>query len=128
MAWAVEMGTQEIVTSGEDGILMPLSYEEAMAEGVLRVLEQYKSMEGQAMEVARTKFNEEAMWERYAAFLDDLMAQEPVVREHAGKAPPKYQPPTRYFQLLPSGLRDVLRSVVAQSPRLSYWLRDWRGM
>jgi hypothetical protein len=68
------------------------------------------------------------MWDRYAAFLDDLVAQEPVRREHAGEAPPEYQTPTRYFQLLPSGLRDALRSVVAQSPRLSYWLRDWRGV
>jgi len=128
VAWDVETGTQEIVTSGEDGILVPLGNTDAMAKAVLRVLGHYETMGPRAREVARTQFSEEAMWGRYAAFLEDLMAREPVRRKHAGEMPPEYEPPTRYFQLLPTGLQDALRSVVAQSPRLSYWLRDWRGV
>jgi len=128
VAWDVETGTQEIVTAGEDGILVPLGDTDALAEGVLRALEQYETMGARAREVARTQFSEKAMWHRYAHFLGDLTDREPVRREHAGGIPPEYGPPTRYFQLLPSGLRDALRSVIAKSPRLSYWLRDWRGV
>ena len=128
IAWDIETGTREIVTSGQDGLLVPLGNAEAMADAVFDVLAQYGRLAPQAVEKARTEFSEQAMWTRYSSFLDDLASRAPVHREHAGETPPEYAPPTRYFQLLPSGLRSSIRQMIAQSPRLSYWLRDWRGL
>jgi glycosyltransferase involved in cell wall biosynthesis len=127
VAWDIDTGTREIVISGEDGLLVSLGDADAFAEAVLNVLDRYDALAEQAISTARENFSEADMWDRYAQFLSDLADRSPVQRKKAGGSPPPYQPPTRYFQLLPAALRDSIRSVLSQSPRLSYWLRDWRG-
>ena len=128
IAWDIETGTREIVTPGETGLLVPLGDVEAMADAVIYVQKDHNRLATKAMQEARNRFSEKAMWKRYDAFVEDLMGEAPVSREQAGNTPPQYERPTRYFQLLPSGLRSSLRSWVAQSPRLSYLLRNWRGL
>jgi glycosyltransferase involved in cell wall biosynthesis len=128
IAWDIETGTREIVSPGKDGLLVPLGNTDAMADAVFEILASHERFATQAIEKARTRFSEAAMWRRYADFLDILQAQPPVHRPEAGSSPPGYEPPRRYFQLLPESLRSSLRDAVARSPKLSYWLRDWRGL
>ena len=127
VAWDIETGTKEIVESSRTGFFAPLGDAETLAAQVLRGCRHHDSMYEEAVETARTRFSEEAMWDRYRRFLDELESRPPVYRPKAGQKPPAHQPPTRYFQLLPDGLRSFLRSLIAQSPTLSYWLRHFRG-
>jgi len=128
VAWDIETGTREIVTPGKTGLLVPLGDVEAMADAVMHVQKDHNRLATKAMQEARNRFSEKAMWKRYDAFIEGLMERDPVSREQAGNVPPQYERPTRYFQLLPSGLRSSLKSWVAQSPRLSYLMRNWRGL
>jgi hypothetical protein len=82
----------------------------------------------QTMDVAREQFSEEAMWARYASLLETITERAVTPRPEAGDTPPEFSPPTRYFQLLPEGVRNWVRRVVGRSPRLGYWLRGFRGV
>jgi glycosyltransferase involved in cell wall biosynthesis len=128
VAWDIETGTQEIVTSEENGFLVPLGDHDAMAAAVLRAIRQHHDLAPNAISMAREQFSEEAMWARYADFLDWLPDRPHVERAAAGERPPPYEPPFRFFQLLPDRVREGVRSIVARSPQLSYWLRNWRGL
>ena len=128
IAWDIKTGTQEIVSPGDDGMLVPLGNTDAMAEAVFEVLASHEHLAEQAIAKARKQFSEAAMWQRYADFLDTLQTQPTSRRPNAGTPPPSYKPPRRYFQLLPVAVRASLRDAVARSPKLSYWLRDWRGL
>jgi hypothetical protein len=128
IAWDIETGTREIVSSGMDGILVPLGDTDAMVDAVFQILTSHERFAERAVAKARQRFSENAMWKRYADFLDTLQTRSPVRRPNAGSSPPAYESPRRYFQLLPETIRTSLRDAVARSPRLSYWLRDWRGL
>ena len=128
VAWDIETGTKEIVTPGATGFFAPLGDVDALADRVLDACARHDALRDAVVEVARTRFSEAAMWARYAALLDTVTARPPAPRPLAGSMPPDYEPPTRYFQLLPDWLRTQVREVVARSPRLGYLLRDWRGV
>ena len=127
VAWDIDTGTREIVDGGETGFFAPLGDAEAAADRVLEACRRHGQLHELAMQTARTRFNEEAMWTRYEEMLEDLTSQPPVSRPHAGNEPPLFEPPTRYFQLLPDPLRTRIRSFIGRFPQLEYWLRDWKG-
>jgi glycosyltransferase involved in cell wall biosynthesis len=127
VAWNIDTGTQEIVEAGQTGFLAPLGDVETVADRVLEACERHDELYEEAMSVARTRFSEDAMWNRYEQVLEDLASRPPVSRPHAGEEPPPFEPPTRYFQLLPESLRTRIRAFIGQFPRLEYWLRDWKG-
>ncbi|MCS4047510.1 glycosyltransferase involved in cell wall biosynthesis [Salinibacter ruber] len=128
VAWDIETGTREIVEDEETGFFAPLGNVDAAAERVLEACRRHDALHERAMEVARTRFSEDAMWGRYADVLDTLTETSPVERPEAGHTPPPFEPPTRYFQLLPEGLRIRIRSFVGRFPQLERWLRDWKGI
>jgi glycosyltransferase involved in cell wall biosynthesis len=128
VAWDIETGTKEIVEPGTTGFFAPLGDTKTLADQVITACRQHRLHYDDALGVARARFSEEAMWDRYSEFLDALQKWPAVNRPKAGQTPPQHEPPTRYFQLLPSGIRDAMRSVIARSPTLSYWLRDFRGL
>jgi glycosyltransferase involved in cell wall biosynthesis len=127
VAWDIETGTSEIVEPGRTGFVAPLGNHAALAETVIEACDRHSSFADEAMTVARTQFSEEAMWDRYAELIDNLKDRPVIHRPRAGDSPPAYEPPTRYFQLLPDGLRAWIRDFIGRSPRLGYWLRDLRG-
>jgi hypothetical protein len=127
VAWDIPTGTQEIVTHGETGFFAPLGDFDALASRVIDALHQHGDMRDTVMRVARNRFSERAMWERYADVIDTVMQQPPPARPAAGTSPPAYEPPRRYFQMVPEPIRQRIRSFIEQSPKLGYWLRDWRG-
>jgi len=128
VAWDIDTGTREVVDDGETGFFAPLGDVEAAAERVLEACRRHDAHQEQAMDVARTRFSEEAMWERYAGVLETITARSPVDRPQAGSTPPPFEPETCYFQLLPDGLRRRIRDFIGRFPRLEHWLRDWRGI
>ncbi len=128
VAWNIDTGTKEIVEAGTTGFFAPLGDAGALSDEVITACRRHADLYERAIKVARTRFSEEAMWERYSRFLEELQTWPTVDRSEAGQTPPRHTPRTRYFQLLPSGLRDMLRSAIAQSPTLSYWLRHFRGL
>jgi glycosyltransferase involved in cell wall biosynthesis len=127
VAWDISTGTKEIVTHGETGFFAPLGDFKALATRVMEALQHHEGMRRDVIRVARERFSETAMWDRYASLIDDLKHRPPASRSGAGAAPPAYKPPRRYFQMLPEPIRRQIRTVVEQSPKLGYWLRDWRG-
>jgi len=127
VAWDIDTGTQEIVDAGRTGFLAPLGDVETAADHVLEACDRHDELYEEAMSVARTRFSEDAMWNRYEQMLADLTSRPPVSRPHAGEEPPPFEPPTRYFQLLPEGVRTRIRAFIGRFPRLEYWLRDWKG-
>jgi glycosyltransferase involved in cell wall biosynthesis len=127
VAWDIQTGTSEIIEPGRTGFVAPLGNHEALAEIVIEACDHHSSFADEAMTVARTQFSEEAMWDRYAELIDNLKDRPVIHRPRAGDSPPAYEPPTRYFQLLPDGLRAWIRDFIGRSPRLGYWLRDLRG-
>ena len=127
IAWDLATGTKEIV--GQDyPFFAPLGDYDRLAELVLDACEAHSRLWMGAMNRARHEFNDVAMWQRYAAFIDELMAATPVKRAQAGMRPPHYKPQTRLFQLLPEDFRTVICDVVGRSSRLGYWLRNFRGI
>jgi glycosyltransferase involved in cell wall biosynthesis len=128
VAWDIDTGTREIVEEGKTGFFAPLGDADAAANRVLEGCCRHDDLSANAMRVARNRFSEEAMWDRYAGVLEALKEQSPVARPKAGGTPPPYEPPTRYFQLLPDGLRTRIRSIIGQFPRLERQLRDWKGL
>lgn len=128
VAWDIDTGTREIVEPGTTGFFATLGDVEALADRVMTACQRHEGLYENAVDVARTQFSEEAMWERYSSFLDELQTWPTADRPEAEQTPPRYTPPTRYFQWLPSGLRDALRSAIGRSPTLSYWLRNLRGL
>jgi glycosyltransferase involved in cell wall biosynthesis len=128
VAWDVETGTQEIVTHGETGFFAPLGDADALAHRIRTALHRHEGLHETAINRARSTFSEEAMWDRYAEVLKAVRKRPVADRPHAGEPPPPYEPPTRYFQLLPEGVRNWIRSAVGRSPWLGYLLRDMRGL
>jgi glycosyltransferase involved in cell wall biosynthesis len=128
VAWDIDTGTQEIVDDGTTGFFAPLGDADAAASRVLEGCRRHDDLSANAMQVSRRRFSEEAMWARYAELLSTLDTQSPVSRPKAGATPPPYEPPTRYFQLLPEGLRTRIRSIIGRFPRLERQLRDWKGL
>ena len=128
VAWDIDTGTSEIIEPGRTGFTAPLGDAEALARAVQDALAGHEERVERTMDVARAQFSEEAMWARYSSLLEGLSEREPVRRPAAGETPPEFSPPTRYFQLLPDGLRNWIRRVVGRSPRLGYWLRGFRGI
>jgi glycosyltransferase involved in cell wall biosynthesis len=127
VAWDIETGTKEIVDGGETGFFAPLGDSDAVARRVIEGCRKHDELASNTMQVARGRFSEEAMWARYAELLESLDTQSPVSRPKAGGTPPPYDPPTRYFQLLPDGLRTRIRSLIGRFPRLERRLRNWKG-
>jgi len=128
VAWDIQTGTREIVDDGETGFFAPLGDADALAEQVLHACKPHADRRQTAIRTARTRFSEEAMWERYAGLIDELRDQPVVDRPRAGTDPPAFEPPRRYFQMLPESVRSRVRSFVNRHPRLGYWLRNWRGV
>jgi len=127
VAWDIATGTKEIVTHGETGFFAPLGDFEALAARVMESFQSHEEMRENVIRIARERFSERAMWDRYASLIEDLAHRPPASRPAAGTAPPAYEPPRRYFQMIPEPIRRHIRTVVEQSPKLGYWLRDWRG-
>jgi glycosyltransferase involved in cell wall biosynthesis len=127
VAWDIDTGTREIVEANHTGFFAPLGDTQALADQVLTACERHSDLYESAIRTARCRFSEEAMWDRYAEFLEVLTENPPTRRPEAGSEPPEFIPPRRYFQLIPDPVRQTVRSLVARSPTLGYWLRDWRG-
>ncbi|MCS4054633.1 glycosyltransferase family 4 protein [Salinibacter ruber] len=128
VAWDIDTGTREILEEQHTGLTAPLGDTEAAAEQVLEAFRRHDALHKNAMRVARDRFSEEAMWHRYAELLEILTEIPPVERPDAGGTPPPYEPPTRYLQLLPDGLRTRIRAMVGRFPKVHRWLRDWKGV
>ena len=126
VAWDIATGTKEIVGDGE-GLFAPLGDYEALARAVLKAIDIQPARFAAIAARIRRDFSEEAMWARYQALMADLSARPPATRPLAGQPPPPYRPPTRLFQLLPSGLKAWIRMALGKSPRLGFAFRDLRG-
>lgn len=126
VAWDIDTGTREIVGAGE-GVFPPLGDYGALADGVMQVLARHHRNFAASTTRIRHDFSETAMFARYASTFSAILEAPPVPRPRAGLAPPPYRRPVRFFQLLPGGLRQAIRTAVGRSPRLGYVLRDFRG-
>jgi glycosyltransferase involved in cell wall biosynthesis len=127
VAWDIETGTKEIISANETGLFAPLGDLQYLAKQVLYACENHANFSTAIIELARSNFNETVMWQGYEVLIQKLSTLAPLERTKNGEQPILYQPPIRRFQLLPSGLRSVIREFVGRSPTLGYWLRDMRG-
>jgi glycosyltransferase involved in cell wall biosynthesis len=127
VAWDVDTGTQEIMTTNKTGLVAPLGNTQRLAQQVLQACENYQAFSAAVIERARTDFNEAVMWKGYEALIDHISTLQPIERSKKGQQPIAYQPPFRRFQLLPPRLRSAIREFIGRSPSLGYWLRDMRG-
>jgi len=127
VAWDIETGTTEIATDGDTGFFAPLGDTEALADRVLTAIDRHEDLCERVVEHVRSEFSEQAMWSRYEEILDDVMSRPKASRPEAEAIPPEYEPPTRYFQLLPDAVRQRVRKMVGHFPRLGYLVRNLRG-
>lgn len=125
-AWDIQTGTREVV-GALDNVFAPLGDYYALAQTVHRALEVHDSLFTASTEQIRRKFNEGAMWQRYASVFDAMMKTPPAIRPKASQTPDPYRAPVRLFQLLPPQLRTFIRAAIGKSPRLGYALRHFRG-
>lgn len=126
VSWDIETGTREIVDPGRTGFFAPLGDSETLAQLAVQACEPLPEMRSRATDVARTRFSEAAMWERYEDALEQPLSASPT-RPKAGETPPDYTPPRRYFQMLPAPIQRTARQALRTFPRLGYWFRNWRG-
>jgi glycosyltransferase involved in cell wall biosynthesis len=126
VAWDIATGTREIVMP-EEGLFAPLGDYAALAHAVVEALATHEERFRASTARIRSEFGEAAMWARYSTLIDQIMQRPPAIRPRAGKLPPDFTPPLRFFQLLPASLRSAIRTQVGRSPRLGYLLRDFRG-
>jgi glycosyltransferase involved in cell wall biosynthesis len=125
-AWDVDTGTREIV-SGEDGAFAPLGDYDRLADCVFGLLAEHEQRYRASTVRIRSKFDDRAMWTRYCETFAWMNGREPAQRPGCDTPPPPYKPPVRMFQRLPRCVRETIRNAVGRSPRLGYWLRDFRG-
>jgi glycosyltransferase involved in cell wall biosynthesis len=128
VAWNIDTGTREIVHDNETGLFARLGDIVALSRTVLRAIEVQPRLELATMKRARDNFNENIMWRGYANLFAELASRPPLMRSCAGQTAPPYSPPTRIFQRAPASLRAPIRAWVGRSPRLGYWVRDFRGL
>jgi glycosyltransferase involved in cell wall biosynthesis len=127
VAWDIDTGTKEIITASKTGLFAPLSDIETLAQQVVYACKNYQTFSTAVIERARSNFNEATMWKGYQSLINDISTLQPVDRTKQNQQPVAYQPPVRRFQLLPPGLRSLIREFIGRSPALGYWLRDMRG-
>lgn len=126
VAWDIPTGTKEIVRDGA-GYFAPLGDFDALASCVMRAVAEHAAHYEVAMRAVRDDFSEAAMWSRFQRALDSIIQSTPVSRPLAGREPPLYRPPFRFFQRLPPGVRSAARELAGHWPRLGFLLRDFRG-
>jgi len=128
VAWDIETGTKEIIPSDEIGLFAPLGNTKLLAHQVSKACNNHHLYIDRVVEHARTHFSEAAMWQGYEYLIKHLKTLKPIQRTNLGKKPIAYRPPLRYFQLFPLSARNLVRYLIGRSPRLGYWLRNFRGM
>lgn len=128
VAWDIETGTKEIVAANKTGLFAPVSNTQVLARQVLYACENYQAFSAAVVEHARSTFDESVMWKGYESLINRISTLQPIARSKKDQEPTAYKPPIRFFQLLPPSLRSAIREFVGQSPRLGYWLRDFRGV
>ena len=126
VAWDIALGTREIITEGETGLLVALGDYAALSVAVDGAMRIQPALAEGVMQWARERFSEPAQWGRYEALCAAMLAQPRAARSGRGTVPP-YQPPRRYYQLLPASVRNGIRALVGRFPRLGYRLRNCRG-
>jgi hypothetical protein len=126
VAWDIPTGTKEIMLDGE-GHFARLGDFDALANAVLQVLDGHAARFRASSERIRVVFSEGAMWARYESMLGQVLQLAPAPRPLAGRQPPPFRRPVRFYQWLPPSLRTAIREVVGRWPRLGYALRDFRG-
>ncbi len=127
VAWDIETGTKEITTADETALFAPLSDIQTLAKKVMYACEKYELFNKAVIERARSKFNEENMWDGYNSLINHLFTLKPIQRSKFQQQPEPFKRPVRGFQLLPPGIRSFIRGIIGRSPTLGYWLRDKRG-
>jgi glycosyltransferase involved in cell wall biosynthesis len=127
IAWDVETGTKEIVTANQTGLFAPLGNIKTLAKQVLFAVENYQTFSHRVIERARSSFDEAVMWKNYESLVNSLSEEKSIVRSKNGEEPIDFQVPVRRFQLLPGGMRSLIREFIGKSPALGYLLRDMRG-
>lgn len=127
VAWDIETGTAEVVAPAFRHFA-PLGDFAALARCVTAAIDAHPALYEASTRDVRERFSEDAMGERYATLIADLMTRAPVTRPQAGAMPPPFAPPRRYFQYLPPSLRDVVRRVAGRWPALGYAVRNLRGL
>jgi glycosyltransferase involved in cell wall biosynthesis len=127
VAWDVETGTKEITVADKTGLFAPLSDTESLAKQVIYACANYQYFQSAVIERARSDFNETIMWQGYQLLIERVSAEAPIERTNQNEQPAPFQRPVRRFQLLPAGIRSLIREFIGRSPKLGYWLRDMRG-
>ncbi|MEO8891003.1 MAG: glycosyltransferase family 1 protein, partial [Coleofasciculaceae cyanobacterium] len=128
VAWDIDTGTKEIITANQTGLFAPLGNIQVLAKQVLSACDHDQAMSAAVIEHARSNFDEAIMWQGYESLIERISRFEPIERSKAGQQPTIYTPQLRYFQLVPASVRSVIRELIGRSPRLGYWLRDFRGL
>jgi glycosyltransferase involved in cell wall biosynthesis len=128
VAWDIDTGTKEIITANQTGLFAPLGNIQVLAKQVLSACNHDQAMSAAVIEHARSNFDEAIMWQGYESLIERISRFEPIERSKAGQQPTIYTPPLRRFQLVPASVRSVIRELIGRSPRLGYWLRDFRGL
>ena len=126
VAWDIPTGTKEIVLEGE-AAFAPLGDFNALANGVLQVLDRHASHFTVSSERIRTVFSASAMWSRYEVVFEKLFRLAPALRPYAGQRPPLYRRPVRVYQWLSPRFRSRIGSILGRWPRLGYAFRNLRG-
>lgn len=127
VAWDIESGTTEIVEPAYRHFAALGDFKE-LATCVQAAIADHDAMFGDATRSVIDRFSEDAMGQRYEAFVDTVLARPPVHRPLAGQAPPAYAPPRRYFQYLPAPVRAAISRFAGRWPALGYAVRNLRGL
>ncbi len=127
VAWDIETGTPEIVDP-QFRHFAALGNFRDLADCVEAALAAHSAQVADATKSVLDRFSEDAMGERYQAFFDLLLVRPPVQRSLAGKNPPPYVPPRRYFQYLPAPVRTAVARIAGKWPALGYAVRNLRGL
>jgi hypothetical protein len=126
VAWDVDTGTKEILTE-KTGLFAPLGDVQALAKQVIYACNNYQDFSTDVIQHARSNFNETQMWQGYESLINQISNLQPIQRTKKDQQPQNFRPPVHRFQLLPPGIRSIIRNFIGRSPSLGYWLRDMRG-
>ncbi|MCX6966286.1 MAG: glycosyltransferase family 4 protein [Verrucomicrobia bacterium] len=130
IAYDIPSGSTEIIEHGKSGLLVPLGDIRAWAEHIRdlhRDRKRLAELSSQAIQRARTTFNEENMSSNLVGLINDVMLHahdHPAQRQEGmpEEEPATYRPSPRGYQRLPEGLRLWIRTQMHSNPRLAHWL------
>lgn len=125
--WDIKGGPKEFIKPHE-GRFVPIGKYTLFARAAFELLARHEVVYMDAAQRIRTEYSVERLWGDYKRTIDLVVENAPSHRPYVEQEAPRFKAPLRIYQLVPRKLRGVIARMLGRAPRISYLLRNFRGV